>query len=147
MAHTTKTYIHSIADNDVTIEKVRILVCKPKERTTRHYPDDSAVQSLDVARDQAVESWKDLHRLGKIKSLEIKYYEFDPTFHFAIINEQFVHFGIYKIEHKYPGYHLYHLYTLDGLDSDVAHSQLDDYQSFFSHVFEQFSYEPTQPSD
>lgn len=141
MAHTTRTYIHSIADNDVTIDSVRILVCKPRMSEHRQYPDKDTVASLDISRDHAVELWKDLLRIGKIKNLEIRYYEFDPTFHFAIINNQFVHYGIYKIEHEYPGYHLYTLYTLDGTESEYSQSQLQDYRNFFEHIFTQFSYE------
>lgn len=140
IAHTTKTYIHSIADNDVTIDKVRVLVCRPKNSNTRHYPDENIISSLDVARDQAIETWKDLLRIGKVKELEIRYYEYDPTFYFAIINNQYIHYGIYKIEHGYPGYHLYNMYTLDGFDSEFAYNLLTDYQSFFNHVFSEFSY-------
>lgn len=141
MAHTTKTYIHSISDNDITIERVRILVCKPKDSTSRQYPDKDSISRIDDFRNQAVESWKDLVKIGKIKKLEIKYYEFDPTFHIAIINEQFFHYGLYKIEHKFPGYHLYKLYTINGSDSELAHSLLNDFQSFFIHIFEEFSYQ------
>lgn len=140
MAHTTKTYIHSIADNDVTIDNVRILVCKPKDSASRHYPDAHCVQSLDAARDQAVDLWRDLLKIGKIRNLEIRYYEFDPTFYFAIINDQYVHYGIYKIEHTRPGYHLYTMYTFDGNECEVTNNQLQDYKAFFGHVFDQFSY-------
>lgn len=141
MAHTTRTYIHSIADNDITVDNVRILVCKPKSSHSRQYPDLKAIASLDLSRDQAVEDWKDLVKLGKVKHLEIRYYQFDPTFHFAIINNQHLHYGLYKLEHMYPGYHLYTLYTLDGSESDFAHHQLADFQGFFIHVFNSFSYE------
>lgn len=140
MAHTTRTYVHSIADNDISVDNVRILVCKPKSSSSRQYPDQKAIASLDLSRDQAVESWKDLVKIGKVKHLEIRYYQFDPTFHFAIINNKHLHYGLYKMEHLYPGYHLYTLYTLDGSESNFAHHQLADFQGFFIHVFNNFSY-------
>lgn len=141
MAHTTRTYIHSIADNDITVDNVRILVCKPKNSSSRQYPDQEAIVSLDLSRDQAIESWKDLVKIGKVRHLDIRYYQFDPSFHFAIINNRYLHYGLYKVEHEYPGYHLYTLYTLDGSESDFSHRQLEDFQGFFTHVFNNFSYE------
>lgn len=141
MAHTTRTYIHSIADNDITVDRVRILVCRPKNSNARQYPDEDSVEYLDSSRDQAIERWRDLVETGRIRHLEIRYFEFDPTFHFAIINNQYLHYGLYKMEHKNPGYHLFTLYTLDGAENHFALNQLTDYKEFFNHVFEKFSYD------
>ena len=141
MASTSRTYFHSINDNNVSIEHLRLLVWNPQNPETRHYPLDSeSIKAFDISRKQAIAGWKDLRNSGKIKKLEIRYYDFDPTFHFAIINNRHLHYGMYKIEKIYPGYHLYPLYTLDSKETLFSRSQLQDKQNFFNHIFEHWSY-------
>ena len=84
LCQTSNTYYHSIANQNITIDTLRILINKPKSNNTKHYPAQEVMEHFDGIRDQTIELWKALQKKGKIKNLEIRYYEFDPTIHFAI---------------------------------------------------------------
>ncbi len=140
LCQTSNTYYHSIANQNITIDTLRILINKPKSNNTKHYPAQEVLAHFDVIRDQTIEMWKALQKRGKIRNLEIRYYEFDPTIHFAIINKKFVHYGLYKPEYDFPGYSLYPLYTLDAQESAFNQSQLEDLQDLFEHIRTNWSY-------
>ncbi len=139
-SHTSMTYYHCIKDCNIKINCVRLLVCKPKCISNKSYPDQEVLAQFEQQRDSSLTMWKELQSDGLINELKIKYYEFDPTYHFAIINNKYFHYGFFKITHEHPGYSLLSNFTYEN-DNELAQTMLNDFVRIFNNYYYNFSYE------
>ena len=123
-AWTSRTYCACIRDADVIIQKVRLLIYKPKGT-----PPNNDILSL----------WNDMYKNGKIQSLEIKFYEFEPTYHFALIDNKEYHFGFYFVQERSPGYSLLTSFSTKN-NSDINGLFVDDFEKLYNNFYDNYSY-------
>ncbi len=84
-------------------------------------------------------SWNELHKEGKIKSLNIKYYRFDPTFHFMILNGRLVHFGLFQPKHINPGPEILTSYIVNE-DTNSGMQLVNDFKIIFETMWNEFGH-------
>ncbi|MDR2720433.1 MAG: hypothetical protein LBC03_06500 [Nitrososphaerota archaeon] len=125
-ARTTTTYCNAIRTSNIKINTLRILVVNP--------------EILDKNNHSRIDEdlWRGLVKQKLIKNLEIKYYDFLPIAHFAIINKRCVHFGMYKMSKQYPGYELFNNYDILGKDA-ICDTFLTDFKEFFENIYNDHS--------
>ena len=133
-AYTSRTYCACIRNTDVIIKKVRLLVYKPSSTSNGKLMDTSRFANHDT-----IALWKNLLKSEKILSLEIRYYDFEPTYHFAIIDGKFYHFGFYLTQSEHPGYSLLTTFSSPEV-TDESEFFRKDFVKLFDNYFMNYSY-------
>jgi hypothetical protein len=128
-AYTSRTYCACIRDADIIIKKVRLLVYKPRSSKGEKLVDTSKF----AVNQDTISLWKNMLKNGKILSLEIKYFDFEPTYHFALIDNKYYHFGFYLTQLEHPGYSL-----LTSFSSPDITIESELYRKDFSTIFENY---------
>jgi len=134
-AYTSRTYCACIRDADIIIKKVRLLVYKPRFSKGEKLVDTS---KFAVNKD-TISLWENMLKNEKILSLEIKYFDFEPTYHFALIDNMYYHFGFYLTQLEHPGYSLLTSFSSPDI---TAESELfrKDFRTLFDNYFTNYSY-------
>ena len=133
-AYTSRTYCACIRNTDVIIKKVRLLIYKPRSTSNEKLMDTSKFANHDT-----IALWKNLLKSEKILSLEIKYFDFEPTYHFAVIDNKFYHFGFYLPQSEHPGYSL--LTTFSSPETtEESEFYRKDFVKLFDNYFTNYSY-------
>ena len=136
--HTSHIYVRGFLDSKVRVKKVRILL--------RDFETLDAVQfpyaimhkrRIQAQSELKVEEWKKLQQEGKIESLEIRFYQFEPMGHFMIMDEKTLYFGLYTWEAGHPGVgsrqHI--AYCVDG-NTKAGRPMIADFQFRFDNLWE-----------
>jgi hypothetical protein len=134
-AYTSRTYCACIRDADIIIKKVRLLVHKPRSITGEKLLNTS---KFAVSQD-TIALWQNMLKNKKILSLEIKYFDFEPTYHFAIIDNKFYHFGFYLTQSEHPGYSLLTSFSSPEV-TDESEFFKKDFVILFDNYFDNYSY-------
>ena len=149
LAVTSLTYCHAMKSSckRIKIKRLRLLVYKPKPvEKVELNRNIGELSKFERNRDVAIAEWHSLHEQGLIESLEIHYYSFAPTFHFAIFNEKHTYSGLYHLHTTEHGYKLFNLFNTFSASNEICATLLSDYKGFFEEVYNEFSEEVTSSS-
>jgi len=135
-AYTSRTYCACIRDADIVIKKVRLLVYKPRSSTEGR----SMHASKFGVDNDTISFWKDMSKNKKILSLEIKYFDFESTYHFALIDNKYYHFGFYLIKSERPGYSLLTSFSSPDDVSIETECFRNDFHTIFENYFSNYAY-------
>jgi len=135
IAYTSRTYCACIRNEDIVIKKVRLLVYKPRSLPVKKLSNSP---EFTVSK-ETISLWQDMLNKGKIHSLDIRYFDFVPTYHFALIDHKYYHFGFYLTQPTYPWYSLLTSFTsLDSTDGSECFRK--DFATIFENYFSNYSY-------
>ena len=135
--HTSSVYVRGFLDSGATAKEVRILLRDFQELDQVRFPH--AVQDKEVIQSQskrAVADWTRLQQEGKIESLEIKYYQYEPMGHFIILDKRSLCCGLYTWEGDHPGVgsRKHEAYIADG-KTVTGRAMIDDFQLRFDELW------------
>lgn len=141
LASTGTLYYYAFRDSSVEAQSVRLLLRSTKELDEIRIPSsDSAKQDYNTELSRMVWNWKELQKTGRIRRLEIKFYPFDPLFHFLIADGKLSHFGLFQPKHDIPGTEVLNSFVVDNVA--VGGLQLvNDFRVEFDTIWKSFALE------
>lgn len=136
--HTGSICVRGFLESKARVKTVRIL--------RRYFEDISAVQyphstkhkrTIQGRSEHMVQEWKELQQEGKIESLKIRCYQFEPMGHFMILDEKTLYWGLYTWDAALPGVgsRLQKTYVVDG-NTEAGHAMIADFQLRFNNLWE-----------
>jgi hypothetical protein len=131
-------YFFAFRESAIRVDKLRLLVHKLERLETTHFPlteDDKKKFEGEVGR--IADSWNQLQEEGRIGTLMIKYYPFDPMYHFMIIDGKKLHFGLFRSKCDYPGTDLLNTFITSN-DTAVGRKLVGDFMIEFETVWKEF---------
>jgi len=117
-------YSEIICEKDITkISHVRILFSQ----------SDKSDAYKEELKKQLVR-WLSLHKRGIIETLEFRFYSFEPSVYFCIIDNKFLNFGLIKAYRPRHVDMLRNAYII--IRKDIDQLIISDFKEYFSHFFD-----------
>ena len=103
-AHTSNVYFLGVQQSKAKIKHLRLLLRKMDILDEMQLPENKPdKESLRSRQQTTLDEWQSLTKSGQIDSIETAYYPFEPMMHMLIVDNKRALFGLYKLEHKFPG--------------------------------------------
>ena len=133
LGYNTNTYHGAIKSalrsNNLTIDEINLLVYKGEKY------DKTELEST-------ISRWHELKKDGRIKTLSFKFYNFEPSFYFALYCKKFLFWGIFKrMPNQLHPFDTSIDYAVLGHDDEFGNSLISEMQAFFNDVWTNHSYE------
>ena len=133
-SHTSMVHYQYIYASHIKIRNLRLLVLNPnRDKGFFSLNKDEEIRFSSETK-LAIRYWNTLKEQGFIENLSIRYYDFYPTFYFAIINRSNIHWGLFSLQKTVPSTSLLSHHTIYNKNSDTD-SIISDFQSFFDKIF------------
>lgn len=81
----------------------------------------------------ALSYWINLKEDGYIEHLQIGLYDFIPSFYFSIVNNSFVHYGLFSIQNTKPSISLFSHHTIFSENPETSR-MVEDFKNFFEKI-------------
>ena len=91
-------------ESGVRVKELRVLLRSFDRLETIQFPSDE-FSKIGLKRElvTVTESLCDLQRQGIVETLAINYYSFDSAYHFSVVNNRLLHFGLFQPVHSVSG--------------------------------------------
>jgi len=123
-AYSGGRYSEILCEKDITkISHARILFSQSDK--TEAYKEELKKQIV---------RWKGLHKRGVIEKLEIKYYNFEPSVYFCIIDNKHLNFGLIKANRPRHVDMLRNAYIISRKELDQL--IISDFKDYFDYFFD-----------
>lgn len=138
-AHTSSKYYGFIRDKKIKIENLKLLLCDPKyslHNTSNPVGDGSA---SNAELNLTISNWLRLMDEGLIGSLEIRKYNFNPSFHYMIVDGRRGEFGFFRAVSLQSSPYRTMTNFIFTSKQTVGKNMINDMEDFFDMVFRDFS--------
>ena len=128
-------YYPAISESKARIRELRILLRDPDSLTSTKLPSDKEDlnQSL-IEIQRVVHKLHGLHKKGQISKISFGYYSFRPTFHFMIIDDETLYFGLYRLADDCSGNEFSNRYIARS-NTAAGFSLLSDFRAEFKNFW------------
>lgn len=139
-AESSMQYYYTLKNLGLHINKLRLLVCIRREEENAPVKRElSIIQSRNRQVEMAISFWTQLQKDGQIDQLTIRVYEYEPSFHYSILNGKYFHTGLFKLQENFPNILLSHHTFLTLKPTSNASALLNDLKFCFSQTFNNYS--------
>lgn len=91
-------YYPAIYESKAKIRELRILLRDPKKLNLIQFPfEDEEKKQVAIDIKRVIRQFEFLQKRGQIAKISFGFYSFEPTFHFMIIDERTLYFGLYAL--------------------------------------------------
>jgi hypothetical protein len=143
-AQTGQKYLYALTDSGVKINHLRILLRSFDQLKNIQFPPDSKAKSgLKKESLTVTNSFRDMQKRGRIKTLKIKYYPFDPTFYFVIVDSRLLQFGLCEPRRTTQGIEFLNPFIAKSSTIEGA-KLIENYRAFFEATFKDFALPATR---
>lgn len=84
-----------------------------------------------------VRNLKRLHEKGRISKISFRFYSFQPTFHFMVIDGKSIYFGLYKLSDKHASSESQNSYIARN-NSVEGLSIISDFKVEFENIWNEY---------
>jgi|CXWL01.1.fsa_nt_gi hypothetical protein len=136
-AYTSIKYHSVLSNKDIHIGQMRILLMSPEAIRNAPTPEKNR-ESVIEEQHVVIENWRKLQREGRIRSLEIRQYDFCSHLHFMVINSVSAQLGFFLLDPARTGTDIprnYSVYRVGVEGQDIVL----DLSTYFDDVFKYYS--------
>ena len=138
--HSGNIYYRAFLESGVKVKSVRIMFRNMENFSSMQFPaDESDKFSIRSQLQRTLKDWEQLLADGKIETLEFSYYPFEPLIHYMILDSRQLFFGLYSLEHKFPGVgsRRRHAFQINAINQ-AGITMVDDFSSEFENIWNEF---------
>jgi len=142
-AHTSFMYLLAFQESNIIVDELKLLLHRVDQAEAAHSPSDEwRREQYEAEIDRLVKIWFELRQEGRIQTLTIKYYSFDPLYHFMMLDGAKLHFGLFKPKRDFPGTDLMSTYIVSS-ETSLGRTLIHDFKTEFDSVWEEFGFSQT----
>ena len=140
-AHTGQKYLYALQESHVKVKHLRLLLRSFDNLDTIQFPaDESDKQNLKRELKSVTDGFIGLKKQGKIQTLEIRYYLFDPTCHFFVVDKRLLHFGLFQPIPSSSGVQVLNSFVVKE-STDEGRKLINDFRILFDTTYDEYGKE------
>ncbi len=132
-SHTSMVHYQYIYDKHIKIKNLRLLVLNPNRESNYFSLNGEEDLRFSQETNLALSYWNNLKEDGYIEHLQIGLYDFIPLFYFSIVNNSFVHYGLFSIQKTKPSISLLSHHTIFSENPETSR-MVEDFKNFFEKI-------------